>query len=201
MKKILVSTVSLCLLAFASNGQAFTSNLDEARKSYTSGNLSDSRAAMAQMLHDIDIEIGRELLKLLPPKMEALAANTKDDNVTSGASSFGMGLLVHRTYGTDTLNSASIDIINNSPLINSLQALLSLPFVANSDPNQKVVKVQGHKAILNKMEGAAAGKTDYELQIPLQNTLISFKLNDAKEESVLKLASTIPLDKIAQMAK
>ncbi|WP_187261249.1 hypothetical protein [Pontibacter beigongshangensis] len=203
MKKICTSVLAICLLSFTTAfGQQFNSNLGDARQNYSAGNLVDSRAAMEQMLRDLDVEIGREILKLLPSNMEALSANTKDDQVTSAGGGLIGGLYIQRTYGADPNKSANLDIINNSPLLNSLQALLSVPFLAGAgNPDQKVVKVSGYKALLNKVEAAEAGKTGYELQIPLQNTLVTFKVNDTKEDNILKLANTIPLEKIAQMAR
>jgi hypothetical protein len=161
--------------------------------------LSDSRFAMEQMLRDLDIAIGKEVLKLLPLKMESLSANQKEDQVTGG-SGLGTGLFVQRTYATPS-KTATLEIINNSPLINSLNALLAMPFVMNSaDGNQKVVKVQGYKSILNKSEDTESGKLNYELQIPLENTLVSFRVDDTKEADILKMAATIPLEKIASLA-
>jgi hypothetical protein len=40
---------------------------------------------MEQLLQEIDIMVGKEVLKILPPKIEDKAANTASDNV-SGAS-------------------------------------------------------------------------------------------------------------------
>ncbi|TXK49685.1 hypothetical protein FVR03_06220 [Pontibacter qinzhouensis] len=201
MKKILTGTFVFCLLTLTSFAQQFNSNLTDARKNYSSGNLVDSRAAMEQMLRDLDVEIGKEILKMLPAKMEALDANTKNDQVTSAGGGLIGGLYIQRTYGSDT-KGANLDIINNSPLINSLQALLSVPFIAGAgNPDQKVVRVSGYKALLHKVDDTEAGKVSYELQIPLQNTLVTFKVSDTKEDNILKLASTIPLEKISQMAK
>ncbi|MFT2007921.1 hypothetical protein ACMA1I_04535 [Pontibacter sp. 13R65] len=201
MKKILTGIFAFCLLSLTCLGQQFNSNLGEARNNYAAGNLVESRAAMEQMLRELDVEIGREILKLLPAKLEALDANTKNDEVTSGGGGLIGGLYIHRTYGSDP-KSANLDIVNNSPLINSLQALLSVPFIAGAgNPDQKVVKISGYKALLNKMNDETAGKTNYELQIPLQNTLVTLKVNDTKEDNIIKLAGTIPLEKISQMAR
>jgi hypothetical protein len=175
--------------------------LADARATYSSKNLSDSRFAMEQMLKDLDIIIGKDILKLLPAKMDALTANTKADNVTGTGA--GAGLFVQRTYGTDK-KQAVIDIVNNSPLITSLNALLAVPFVGlgnSADSDQKIVKVQGYKSILNKNADTDSGKVNYELQIPMNNTLLTFRLDDAKEADILRLAETIPLAKIAQMAQ
>lgn len=191
----------LLLCSTAAYSQDFNKSMKEAQIAYASGDLSNSRFAMEQMLRNLDVEIGKEILKLLPAKMEDRNANVKDDNVTGSGGGLGMGLYVHRTYGTEA-RMATLDIINNSPLINSLQALLALPFVANAgDGSQKVVKVQGYKAILNKIEGGEGGKPGYELQVPLQNTLLTLRADDTKEDNIMKMVNSLPLEKIAQMAR
>lgn len=191
----------LTLLPVAAFSQDFNKSMTEAQTAYAAGNLSNSRFAMEQMLRNLDVEIGKEILKLLPAKLEDRSANLKEDEVTGAGAGMGMGLFVHRSYGT-TEKMTSLDIINNSPLINSLQAMLAIPFVANAgDGSQKVVKVQGYKAVLNKVEAGEGAKTGYELQIPLQNTLLTLKADDTKEENILKMANSLPLEKIAQMAK
>ena len=198
MKKIACLLV-LNLLTSLAFSQDFNKNLGAARTAYASGNLSNSRFAMEQMLRELDEAIAKEILKLLPPKMDALTANLKQDNTTATGSS--LGLYVQRTYGAAG-KSATVDVVNNSPLITSLNALLAIPFVANAgDGNQKVVRIQGYKAILNKDQNTDSGKTGYELQVPLQNTLVTFKMEDTKEADMLRLAGTLPLEKIAAIAK
>jgi hypothetical protein len=200
MKYFIISLFLIAVFSGATSAQDFAKNLGEARTAYSSGDLSSSRFAMEQLLRDLDVAIGQEIIKLLPVKMDAMAANTKEDNVTGGGAGLGIGLFVHRSYGTGP-KSATIDIINNSPLITSLNTVLALPFIGRgADGNQKVVKVQGYKAILNKTEDSESGKTGYELQIPMQNTLVSFRADETKEAEILKMAETIPLGKIAQMA-
>lgn len=199
MKKIL-SLLFLCVITQAVLAQDFSKNLSQAQVAYAGGNLSDSRFAMEQMLRELDVAIGKDILQLLPSKMEGLQANVKDDNVTGSGAGVGMGLFIHRSYGANP-KTATLDIINNSPLLGGLQALLAIPFLANSaDKNQKAVKVQGYKGILYKHENADSGKSDYELQVPLQNTLFTFKVGNSTETEILKLVNTVPLEKIAMMA-
>jgi hypothetical protein len=77
-----------------------------------------------------------------------------------------------------------------------------MPFVGvGKDANQKIVKVQGYKAILTKKENTDTGKTGYDLQVPMNNTLLTFSMDEAAEADVLRLANTIPMAKIAQMAQ
>ena len=60
MKKI--SIIILALLAVQSGiAQDFQKNLSAARGAYQSGDLENARFAMEQMLHDLDIVIGKEI--------------------------------------------------------------------------------------------------------------------------------------------
>src|SRR5688500_7010596 len=122
MKRILYIVFSLA--AFSSFAQDFDKNLASARTSYGSGDLENARFAMEQLLRDLDVAIGKEILKLLPTTVANLKADEKTDNL-SGSS---YGLFVHRNYGAEP-KTATIEIINNSPMINSIQAFLNLPML------------------------------------------------------------------------
>jgi hypothetical protein len=192
----ILSFISLSFGAFA---QEFDKNLATARTSYNGGNLEDARFAMQQMLNDIDVLVGKEMIKLLPAKMDALAANTKLDNVT--ANTGFAGAVVHREYGAAE-KTAVLDIMSNSPLIASINAILSIPFIGNSgDGTQKVVKVQGYKGVLQKTTDSETNKTDYTLQIPLNSTLITLTGSDTDEAAILRWANTLPMAQIAKLVQ
>ncbi|MCW5911324.1 MAG: hypothetical protein KIT62_09635 [Cyclobacteriaceae bacterium] len=188
------------LLGPAAIAQEFDKNVSTARSSYASGNLHDSRFAMEQMLRDLDMAIGKEILKLLPVKLGNLNYNEKEDDVT-GSGTY-IGLYVNRNFGTEAKRGA-IEIINNSPLITSLNAILSMPVIGGMvrDENQKIIRVQGYKSILNKAADSETGKTDYDLQIPMNNTLVTVRLKDSNEAEITSAANTIPLAKIVQLAQ
>lgn len=196
MKYILTLLFITAQLNFAF-AQDFSKNLTTARSSYSSGSLEDARFAMQQMLNDIDVLVGKEMLKILPAKFDALAVNAKNDNVT--ANTGVAGVMIHRDYGTEPKN-ATLDVMGNSPLIASLNAILSIPFIGNSgDGTQKVVKVQGYKGVLQKSVDSETSKTNYTLQIPLNSTLITLVGNDVAEADILRWANTIPLPEIAKL--
>ena len=69
------------------------------------------------------------------------------------------------------------------------------------DENQKTIKVQGYKSLLTKNVNTETGKTNYELQIPINNTLVTVKTDDSSESEITGFANTIPLPKIAQIAQ
>src|SRR3954467_1235555 len=98
MKKIFF--LFIVLVAFNASAQDFDKNLATAKSSYGSGDLENARFAMEQMLRDLDVEIGKEILKMLPTDIATRKMNEKDDNVTGG-SGYAGGLFVHRTYGMD----------------------------------------------------------------------------------------------------
>lgn len=197
MKKLI--TISIVLLLIPAFAQDFDKNLAEAKAAYTTGKLEDARFAMEQMLHELDIAIGKEILKLLPSKLGAMNVNASDDNVTGGTG--GAGLFIHRSFGSSPKTS-SVELINNSPMIAGINAMLSMPMIGMAgDPNQKQVKVQGYRSILRKNLNTETSKTDYELQIPFNNTLLTLKVDDSNETEILNFGNQFPLPKIAQMAQ
>lgn len=194
MKKIIF--VILIFVAYnEAPAQEFAKRLTEAKTAYAAGKLDDSRFAMEQMLQELDIITGKEVLKLLPAKMGEKAANTKNDNV-SGSSGF-VGVVIHREYGTVDTSNAEIEIISNSPLITSINALLSVPFIGASGDN-KVIKINGYKALVEKVSGTNE-RTDYQVQLPLNSTLITFKAPGTSQDEMIKMANTLPVADIAKM--
>jgi hypothetical protein len=191
---------TLLLVAISTTAFAqFDTHLASAKEEYSKGNLEASRFAMQQMMTELDIEIGKEILTLLPTKFDALAANIKNDNVTANT---GLtGCLIHRDYGTEE-KDVRIEIMSNSPLVASINAILAIPFMGNSgDGSQKVVKIAGYKSVLQKSVDTETSQESYTLQIPLNSTLLTLYADKSNETEVLKWANTIPVEKIAKMVQ
>lgn len=199
MKKIL----SLVILVFAATtivlSQDFSKNITTARNAYAGGNLEDARFAMQQMLNDLDMAIGKEVLKMIPGKMGTLASNAGNDNVTANT---GLaGVMIHRDYGTGD-KKVNLDLIGNSPLVASINAILSIPFMGNSgDGTQKIIKVDGYKGMLQKSVDETTKKTDYTLQIPIGSTLLTLEAPDSSEDEVIRMANSIPVSQITKIVQ
>lgn len=175
------------------NAQNFNANIQTARQSYGSGNLEGSRFAMQQMLQELDIISGKETLKILPGTLGNLSAKIADDQVNSGVGF--AGAVIHRVYQAGDV-SATMEIISNSPLIGSINAILSIPFIGTgSNGDRKVIKIDGYKALIQK--GSETDKVTYDIQVPLGSTLITMKTENYKDD-IVKLASSIPVALIAQ---
>lgn len=198
MKRILYTFVC-CIFPMMAFCQDFSKNIAAARSSYAAGNLEDARFAMQQMLNDLDIAIGKEVLKMLPAKMGALTSNASNDNATANT---GLaGVVIHRDYGAEA-KRVNLDLMSNSPMVASINAILSIPFMGNSgEGTQKVIKVSGYKGMLQKNVDEQSGKTDYTLQIPMGSTLLTLTAADTTEDVMTSMANTLPLSEIAKMVQ
>src|SRR5690349_6759859 len=115
MKNLILSVLTVCVCSLVM-AQDFNKSIASAKTAYNSGNLEDARFNLENALREVDIAIGKEVMKLLPTTMGTLPYNTKDDNVSGMSASFA-GLYVHRTYGTDPNKNANIDIVSDSPMM------------------------------------------------------------------------------------
>lgn len=196
--KYVITLTALLICSFTGMAQDFAKAMATAKSAYNAGKLEDTHFALEQAMQEVDLIIGQEVLKLLPPKMDTLTSNAKDDNV---ASTVGyVGATIHRSYGKGQ-KKADISIISNSPLVAMMNSFLNAPLLGGmmSDGKTKKVKVQGYKARLEKQDGSAEGKNNYELMIPLGSALITFKVDDCTDTQILALAETIPLQQIAKL--
>ena len=192
-------TLAALLICFVTGmAQDFAKAMATAKTAYGVGKLEETHFALEQAMQEVDLIIGQEVLKLLPPKMDTLTSNAKDDNVASNVGY--VGATIHRSYGKGQ-KKADISIISNSPMVAMMNSFLNSPLLGGmmSDGKTKKVKVQGYKARLEKQDGSAEGKNNYELMIPLGSALITFKVDDCTDTQILALAETIPLQQIAKL--
>jgi hypothetical protein len=177
--------------------QDFAKDMAKAKAAYTAGNLEETHFSLQQAMQEVDVIIGKEVLKLLPQKMDTMSVNGKDDNVSSNIGY--VGATIHRSYGR-TSRKADLSIISNSPLVAMINTVLNTPMMAGmNDGRSKTVKIQGYKARMEKQDGEGEGITDYEIQVPLGSALITFKVDNCTDSQILAMAETIPLEAIAKL--
>ncbi len=196
MKKT-YSIVFALLITTLANAQDFKKNITTAQTNYNSGKLQDAHFALLQMMQDLDITIGKEVLKLFPPSMDSLPSVQKEETV-SGSSQF-TGVTIEKKYGLFA-KKASLNVVINSPLLNALNAYINSPMLAGfgGDPNTKIVKVSNYKARLTKQDDE---QNAYRLEIPMSNALLSLKINNSSEAELLALASQLPIAKMAGLVQ
>jgi hypothetical protein len=195
--KVFIRITAFIAFTNICGAQDFTKAMATAKTAYNAGKLEDAHFALQQAMQEVDLVIGREVLKLLPPKMDVMEINAKDDNVASNVGF--VGATIHRVYEKAS-RRADISIISNSPLVAMMNMTLNTPLLGGmmNDGKTKTVKVQGYKGRLEKQTGSN-DKNNYELQIPLGSALFTFKVDDCTDSQILGLADTIPLQKIAKL--
>ena len=195
--KFFITLIAVITFTGTCVAQDFTKAIATAKASYNSGKLEDAHFALEQAMQEVDLTIGKEVLQLLPTRMDVMETVAKDDNVASNVGF--VGATIHRGYTKGT-RKADITIISNSPLIAMTNAVLNMPLASMmSNGANKNVKIQGYKARLEKQPGSTSDKNSYELQIPLGSALFTFKVDDCTDSQILAFADTIPLQKIAKL--
>ncbi|MCU0396521.1 MAG: hypothetical protein MUC73_00325 [Cyclobacteriaceae bacterium] len=204
MKNIFFSlmVLSFCITIMA-EAQEFEKSITAAKTSYNSGDLEDARFNLENALREVDAAIGREILKVLPTSLAGLTSDPKNDQVTGMSGAIVGGLYVHRAYGGQPDKSVSLDIISDSPLMASINAILAMPMIMNTgDSNQKVVKVQGYKSLLNRKVDENNQTSGYTLQTPFTGSMLTMDYSGAiSEADFLKYANTLPFEKIIKFAQ
>lgn len=199
MKKTITTLIIAIFAITGLNAQEVKEQLGEAQSAYKTGDLQGSRFALQQAINEVDRAIGAEILKILPKTMGNMNMVEEEDNIT--ATSLGyVGLFVSRSYKTDETLYASLEIISDSPLLSGVSAILALP-VFGSDPNQKRIRVNGKRALLQKNQDDS-GTITWDVQIPVGSTLLSFHCSGIEnEKDVIEMANTIPVEQIARFAQ
>lgn len=197
MKRMIIAIAAVFMVGIA-GAQDFSKDMATAKTAYAANKLEDTHFALLQAMQEIDLIVGKEVLKLLPLKMDSLATNTKEDRVTTNAGF--IGATIHRSYGKAT-RKADLSIISNSPMVAMLNTFLNTPLLSGmgNDGNTKTIKVQGYKARMERRPGSTEEKHDYEVQIPLGSALITFTVDDGSDTEVQAFANTIPLPEIAKL--
>lgn len=197
MKTILTIIFSSFLFILAAPAQDVEKNLNNARTAYAAGDLEAARFALQQAMFELDLTIGREILKLLPEQLGILSFNETDDEVGSANMGFA-GLHLSRTYQNDENQSAQLQIIADSPLLAGVNAILALPVIGR-DLNQKRIRVDGYRGLLEKSENAQ-GDVSWDMQIPFGNSLLTLNFQDiVEEDAVMDMANKIPIQQIARL--
>lgn len=200
MKKYSIILLSVFLAAFASQAlaQEVDKHLNEAKSAYAAGQLDAARFALQQAMNEVDLAIGKEILKVLPAKMGQCQVVAAEDNVSFGAGGYA-GLYLNRTYRADEQNHIEVQIIGDSPLLAGVNAILSLPLIGAGDPNQKRIRVGNYRALMQKSTDSE-GIVSWDVQVPFGSSLMTVQFrNNADEKTATDLANTIPVEQVARL--
>ncbi len=165
--------------------------LDDATAYYAEGNYGDARYSVQQAMMGVELELGYEVLELLPTSLHGLDYKETEDQVYSTGFNF-VGLTIARAYEAKN-QRLEIGVMNNSTMMAAYTSLLTNANYASSNGEAKSIRVQGEKAVI-KFDG----DNEYELGVPLgQETIFIMTCeNFADEVEVLAAVNEIDLSTI-----
>lgn len=167
-------------------------SIKAARTSFEAKNYVDARYSVKQAIMGVELEIGKNILKGLPEKVDGLPIDPEEDAVSSQGVGF-IGLNIHRVYRSEK-KEFDLSIMNDAGLLMGINMYLEHGgYSTKEDKNTKTVQFNSYRAMLQFDEGSG-----YTLSVPFgQNSLYMVKgVNYKTEDEFLTIAKTIDLEKI-----
>lgn len=192
MRKTILSTLMVFLFAATMLfGDEVTDTIDRAKSLYAGGKYSEAVSELKYAISKIR-EMQAEMLKAAFPASipNFTAQEAEVNNVAMGF--MGGGLSASRRYTNSAGAEVKIEIITESPLIQSLSMFLSNPMFAGQ--GKKMVRVGAYKGLLEFTPDNNSGK----LQILVGNkTLLSVEGNQINSPDILtQVAEMVDKEKI-----
>lgn len=167
----------------------------DAEKAHAAGNLSDARYSVQQALMGVEIQLGREVLKNLPAKVNGMEKDTMKNIVTSNQ--WGWNNLTIQTVYNQAPDKQLTVTIGNNPFYSNVASL----YFANAgyvqanekDQNIKQTRLKGYKAVIEYEDSKG-----YTLIVSLgQTAMIVWEcVNFKDEDDVMKTAGEFDIDGI-----
>jgi len=185
MKKgvIVLLVVILGLMGMAgARADEISDTIERAKTLYQEGKYSEASSELQFVVGQIQNLQAEQLKKLLP---DPLAGWTAEEATASTAPMgfFGGGVSASKTYNKeDTGESIEIQIITQSPLLQTVMMWLTNPMMLAAEPNAKLVRVKGEKAV----EKFSAQDKEGELSLILEGkTLITVTGSEISDKNIL----------------
>ncbi len=170
----------------------------EASAAGKSGRYSEARYSIQQALMGVEIQLGREILKSLPPTVSALPADIEKDKVSSMKWGWS-NLTIQRVYNDKSDKQMTITIGNAgmySGLAQMYFANAGMVEANNQDQNMKQIRVKGNKGIIQYDD-----RKGYTIMIQLgQSSGIVWEfINFNSEQQVMDAANSFDIDGIKKL--
>jgi len=189
------SIFSLCLAANAMSAEDDVVNsINEGLEFYNSGELAEATSSLNYAVQLIQQKKGESLSMLLPEALDGWAAGEVQSQA-AGAAMFGGGITAEREY-TKGDSRVSIQLVTDSPLLQSVMMMFSNPMFATADGG-KMVRIGRQKAIVKYSAQDESG----ELQMVVANRfLVTIEGNGITYDELLDYARAIDTKKMSDMS-
>jgi hypothetical protein len=167
-------------------------NISDAEGAFGDKKFSDARFSVRQAILGIELEIGKEVLKGLPEKVEGLDFVKEEDMVTSSGIGF-VGLVIERVYRKDD-QQFDVTIGNDAGMLSAANMYLAAGnYATTTDQNHKQTKFKGYRAVIEYDESSG-----YKLSVPFgqSSILVMDGINFENEAAMMKAAENIDIEKI-----
>ena len=150
----------------------------------------------------LELVIGKEVLKILPTSIDGKESIESEDNVLAQGAGIA-GLNVTRKYGTTSSETESIEfnLVNNSPMLKMINSMLSNPLMMSAGGmGQKMVRIQGYKALIETGESETGETESVTIQVPFGDSLITVEFNKYTDENqAIALVDEIKIGEIVKL--
>jgi hypothetical protein len=169
-------------------------SITEADVAFSAGKFVDARSSVRNALWGVELEIGQNVLKALPQKVERLDYDVNDDRVSSTGIGF-VGLIIERTYRGNDDMEVRASVGNDSAILGlaGLYMTEGLYMQSTDETNQKQIRFQDHRATIQY-----ADYEGYTLSVPFgQSSLFVVKgVNFDSESHFMTAANNFDINRI-----
>lgn len=197
-----VALVALLSLYASAQGQIETF-INEAREFVAQKNYTQAKLSLQDAIAEIDNMVGLQIAEALPDEINGLKSSGSETS-SAGMGMIGGGMQITKSYQhpSNEANSAEVQIIANSPMLQAMNLYLTNPGMMG--PGYKSVRVGTRRAILRSesedyydSRGGSKQIRATEIQVPLNQTLITIQARGfASEQDELAFAAKLDIDKL-----
>ncbi|MBU1274557.1 MAG: hypothetical protein KJ720_04215 [Proteobacteria bacterium] len=146
-----ITCISCLLLLLSLAGPALadeiSDQLNQGMKFYKDGKISQAIGEIEFALAQLKQKKAEALGQIFPEPPSGWTAE-KAEGQAAGGAMFGGGISASRNYKNSSRGQVKIQVISDSPLIQSVAMMLSNPMFLQGGKQGKLVRFQGHKALL-----------------------------------------------------
>ena len=196
INKLKVGGVFLVLMAFSIPGYAddIEDSIKEALQYYENGEYKDAVDSLNYASQLIQQKKGKGLESFLPEPLSGWTAQ-ETSSQAAGAAMFGGGVTAERKYSKGS-SSITIQLITDSPIMQSMMMMFSNPMFATSDGG-KLEKIGRQKAIVKFDPNSKRG----EIKIVVANRfLVLIEGSEVTKEDLKGYAKAIDYKKLKSLS-